>query len=156
MKTIRIRANGTGRIVAWKPLIEGRLVTPPFLERFVRMTTTLPDVIVDVIEATRLHDPDTRLVCIVPNGPTTTQLDLSLTGRDFQIVCSRRLVRGWFPLNPFAPEFGANYDVVLTAHGDSEFVSELIQGLQSRYVSQDIADGEPRAARDLRQAPQLV
>lgn len=148
MMTIRVQATRTGHIVAWRPLMEGRLEVLSFPQRFTRLTTTLPDVLVDVMETTRLHDPNTRLFCIVPNGPTTTQLDLSLTGRDFQIVCSRRLVRGWFPLNPLAPEFGANYDIVLTAHGNAELVSKLIQGLRTRYHCLDIPNGEPIASED--------
>ena len=140
MKTIRVKAKGTGRIVAWRPFNEGRLEVATTLMRCFGLTTTLPDVLVDVMETARRHDPAMTLSCIVANGTTTTQLDLSLIGQGFQIVCARRLVRGGFPFNLLAPEFGANYDVVVTLDGDPAFVSSLVNQLHSRYECIDFPE----------------
>jgi hypothetical protein len=133
MKTIRVRAASTGRVVCWRSFARGTIVEPTFWQRVVRLTTTLPDVMIDVIEAASSRDSSMKLTCIVPNGPTTAQLDISIIGEGFEMVCSRRLVRGWFPLNPFAAEFGSNYDIILSADGDSRFVFDLLRLLGSRY-----------------------
>ena len=50
----------------------------------------------------------------VPQGWTSAPLDVAVNGSGFSVACSRRLVRGWFPLNPFAAEFGSNFDVVVS------------------------------------------
>jgi hypothetical protein len=85
-------------------------------------------------------DKGYRLVTVVPNGPTTAALDLALLGTGFEIICSRRLVRGLFPLNPFAAEFGSNYDVVVTINASSDEVRSKVMGLlQSKYPCTVIA-----------------
>lgn len=64
----------------------------------------------------------------------TAALDLALLGTGFEILCSRRLVRGLFPLNPFAAEFGSNYDVVVTVTASSDEIQSKVMGLlQSKY-----------------------
>lgn len=146
MKTIRVRAKGTGRIVGWRPLTLGRIEVPTGWQRLIRLTTTLPDALVDVMDAALRQDPSMKLTCIVPNGPTTAQLDISLSGHGYHIVCSRRLVRGWFPLNPFAAEFGSNYDLVISADGDSVFLSSLFDWIGSRYEVTAIPERAPASS----------
>jgi hypothetical protein len=146
MKTIRVRAKGTGRIVGWRPLTLGRIEVPTAWQRLIRLTTTLPDALVDVMDAALRQDPSMKLTCIVPNGPTTAQLDILISGHGYQIVCSRRLVRGWFPLNPFAPEFGSNYDLVFSADGDSVFLSSLFDWIGSRYEVTAIPESAPTSS----------
>jgi len=139
MAIMRVQAKGTGRVVGWSELKQGRLVDA---SRFGRLfaTTTLTDVIADLCEVAESLDKEYRIVTIVPNGPTTAALDLGLIGTGFEVVCSRRLVRGWFPLNPFAAEFGSNFDVVVTVNGTSpEAKSKLVSVLQSKYPCTMIA-----------------
>ena len=113
MKTIHAHATGSGRIVGWKEMKEGQLVDTSRLARFF-LTTVLTDVITDLCALAESLDETYRFVTVVPNGPTTASLDVSLLGQGFEISCSRRLVRGLFPFNPFAAEFGSNYDVVVS------------------------------------------
>lgn len=132
MKTIRVRATGNGRIVGWSELKNDQLVDR---SRFSTMTTVLTDVVTDLCELSHLLDSNYRIETIIPNGPTSASLDLKIVGRGFDIVCARRLVRGWFPFNPVAAEFGSNYDVVVTVSAESADVeSRLIQLLTSKYV----------------------
>lgn len=133
MHTIRVTATGTGRVVACIPFRVGQLEPPSLIQRLLFWTTVLPNALTDIIDFARGHDPDCTLSCIVPNGLSTAQLDVCLRGSDFQIVCARRLVRGGFPLNPFASEFGANYDLVVTFDGSDSLVSALTRLLRDRY-----------------------
>ena len=116
--SMRVRATGDGRIVGWAELKKGCLVDTTRLSRLF-LTTTLTDVIADLCAWSQEFDPDYRIEMLIPNGPTTASLDIKLVATDFEIICARRLVRGWFPLNPIAPEFGSNYDVVGTVTGKS-------------------------------------
>lgn len=135
--TMLVRATGSGRIVGWAELKQGQLVDA---SRFGRLflTTTLTDVITDLCALAESLDDGYQIVMIVPNGPTTASFDMKLVGLGFEIVCSRRLVRGWFPLNPFAAEFGSNYDVVVTVGGDSPMAkSAIVEFLRSKYSCQE-------------------
>ena len=139
MPTVRVQATGDGRIVGWSELKQGRLVDTSRLARLL-FTTTLTDVITDLCVLAESLDKGYRIVTVVPNGPTTTALDLALLGTGFEIMCSRRLVRGLFPLNPFAAEFGSNYDVVVTVNASSDEVRSKVVGLlQSKYPCTVIA-----------------
>jgi hypothetical protein len=147
MATIRVRATGSGRIVGWRELLHGKLVDTTRLARFF-MTTTLTDVITDLCALAESFDRDYRIVMIAPNGPTTACLDLKLSGVGFEIVCSRRLVRGWFPFNPFAAEFGSNYDVIVTIGGSSAEVEETVLDLlRSTYPCQETTALPPPGSR---------
>ena len=139
MATIRVQATGDGRIVGWSELKQGRLVDTSRLARLF-FTTTLTDVITDLCALAESFDKGYRIVTVIPNGPTTAALDLALLGTGFEIICSRRLVRGLFPLNPFAAEFGSNYDVLVTVNASSDEVrSKVIGLLQSKYPCTVIA-----------------
>ena len=139
MATIRVQATGSGRIVGWSELKQGRLVDTSRLARLF-FTTTLTDVITDLCALAESLDRGYRIVTVIPNGPTTAALDLALLGTGFEIICSRRLVRGLFPLNPFAAEFGSNYDVVVTVNASSDEIGSKVMGLlQSKYTSTVIA-----------------
>jgi hypothetical protein len=131
-KILRVRATGTGRIVLWTALKKGRLVD---CSRWHGMTTTLPDVITDLCETAQLLDADFLVNTIVPNGPTSAALDLHIAGVGFDIVCARRLVRGLFPINFLAAEFGGNYDVVVTLLAESEAIeTRFLRMLLSKYA----------------------
>lgn len=139
MAIIRVQAKGSGRIVGSSELKQGRLVDVSRLARLF-FTTTLTDVIADLCVLAESLDKGYRIVSVVPNGPTTAALDLALLGTGFEIVCSRRLVRGMFPLNPFAAEFGSNFDVVVTVNASSAEVQSKVVGLlQSKYACTIIA-----------------
>jgi len=139
MATIRAQATGSGRIVGWSELKQARLVDTSRLARLF-FTTTLTDVITDLCALAESLDKGYRIVTVVPNGLTTAALDLALLGTGFEIMCSRRLVRGLFPLNPFAAELGSNYDVVVTVNAASDEVRSKVVGLlQSKYPCTVIA-----------------
>ena len=128
-----VRATGTGRVVRRSGLLEGKLVDGSRvfapLDRAV-----LPNVICDLHALAQSVDGDCELKVLVPNGYTTASLDLVISGADFEIICSRRLVRGWFPINPIAAEFGANYDVIVTVNTSSaEIRAKVAELLQIKY-----------------------
>jgi hypothetical protein len=126
------QATGTGRVVRWSALKEGRLEDATRLGTLF-FTTTLPDVITCLLAAAEAADPKYRLVTVIPNGPTRASLDLAILGSGFEVLCSRRLVRGLFPVNPFAAEFGANYDVVVSINAPVELEAQWINELQANY-----------------------
>ena len=135
MVTLKVQARGDGRVVSWSGLKQGRLVDVSRLGTLF-FSTTLTDVVADLCSLALSLDRDYRLEMIVPNGPTTASYNLALIGDRFQIVCSRRLVRGWFPLNPLAAEWGKNYDVVVTVHANAnETESRVTAMLTSKYRS---------------------
>ena len=139
MATVHVKATGDGRIVGWSELKQGRLVDTSRMGRLL-VTTTLTDVIADLCTLSESLDKSYRIVTVIPNGPTTAALDLALLGTGFEIMCSRRLVRGLFPLNPFAAEFGSNYDVVVTVTAASADVqSKILSTLQSKFPCTMIA-----------------
>lgn len=141
MAILRVRAKGTGRVVRYSALKRGELVETTRLGSLF-FSTTLPDVITDLLDAAEELDPNRRVTTVVPNGPTTASLDLAVTGNGFEILCSRRLVRGLFPLNPFAAEFGSNFDVVVSIKATPEAESWLVERLRGKYeCSQHAAPG---------------
>src|SRR5688572_28997347 len=85
--TMRVRATGSGRIVGWSELKQGRLVDASRLGRLF-LTTTLTDVITDLCALAESLDADYQVVMLIPNGPTTASLDLKLVGSGFEIVCA--------------------------------------------------------------------
>ena len=139
MTTLHAQANRTGRVVKWAALKRGELIDARRLGSFF-FTTTLPDVITDLIEFCHTLDKQCRVETIVPNGPTRVSLDLAIIGSGFKVLCSRRLVRGLFPLNPFAAEFGGNYDVVVTIDADNEPTRDkLVDMLRGKYSCREVA-----------------
>jgi hypothetical protein len=133
MTTVKVRATGSGRIVGWSEFQRGELVDASRLGRFF-LTTTLTDVITDLCSLSESLDPAYRLRVVVPNTFTTAALDVILTADEFEVYCERRLVRGWFPLNPLAAEFGSNYDVTVTINAASnEIKRQFLDLLQLKY-----------------------
>ncbi len=134
MVILRVQARSDGRVVSWSGLKQGRLVDVSRLGTLL-FSTTLTDVVADLCTFASSLDGKYRIEMIVPNGPKTASYDLALVGEGFRIVCSRRLVRGWFPLNPLAAEWGANYDIVVTAHAESsETETQVVGMLTSKYM----------------------
>lgn len=146
MTSMRVRATADGRIVGWSELKKGRLVDTTRLSRLF-LTTTLTDVIADLCAWSQEFDSNSRIEMLIPNGPATASLDIKLVAKGFEIVCARRLVRGWFPLNPIAAEFGSNYDVVVTITGGSPNVTEMLRRLRTKYLCNE--QGEQKDAAEL-------
>ena len=138
MKVIRVQATGTGQVVSWFRFLEGKLVPPSVWSRYTLLTTIIPDVISDVMNYCQEIDSAYTFRVIIPNGPTSGSFDIVLTGQNFKILCSRRLIRGWFPLNPFACEFGSNYDVIFSVMADESFESNLLKTLKDKYITFDL------------------
>ena len=130
MITLIARARGTGRVVNWSRFKKGEWVDQ---SRFsATPTTVIPDVIVDVIAQCESIDPLCSVEVLFPNGFTTAQFDIAIRGHAFGVNCSRRLTRGMFPLNPFAAECGANYDVLVTIASAKENIEEQIAEVVSQ------------------------
>lgn len=132
MAILRVRARGNGRKVLWSQLKQGNLVDAVGFS--LAPTTVLTDVVTDVVEICHTLDSGSRVVVVVPNGFTRVGFNLAILGRGFEVTCARRLVRGCFPLNPLAAEFGSNYDVVVSvAAPSSEIASKIVGMLSSKY-----------------------
>jgi hypothetical protein len=130
MIVLRARAKGTGRRVNWEKFKQGEWVD----ERWWRFCTVIPDVIVDVVELCKAIDAECSMETLFPNGFFTAQFDIAIRGRGFLVTCGRRLVRGWFPLNPLAAEFGANYDVLVAVSAEDPAVeTALASAVQDGY-----------------------
>jgi len=144
MVTLRAKATGAGRVVKWSRFKKGELVDCPrwnFL-----LTTVLTDVVTDVIDWAKTTDPTCSVAPLFPNGFTTASFDLLIKGKGFQAICGRRLVRGLFPLNPIAPEFGSNYDVMVTVSADAPEVEQsIIERLRRKYACEIEIDSEQSA-----------
>jgi len=139
MTILRVKAKGDGRIVSWSRLKQGQLVDAKRFGSF-SSTTTLTDVVTDLCALCQSLDGQCRLTMVFPNGPTTAAFDLTIIGNGFQVLCGRRLIRGWFPLNPFAAECGANYDVIVTVDASSnEAKSKIVDLLQAKYAPDVVA-----------------
>jgi hypothetical protein len=121
-------------------LKQNRLVDTMGIGRLLAFTTTLTDVVTDLCSLAASLDGNFRIVTVVPNGPATTSFDLALIGEGFELTCGRRLVRGGFPFNPLAAEFGRNYDVLVTlAASSNRMTTALMTMLESKYSYEMIA-----------------
>ena len=135
MITIRAKAQGTGRLVSWSRFKRGELVDQSRLS--LSPTTVIPDVITDVIATCQSLAAEIEIKPLFPNGFTTASFDIAIEGVGLRVNCGRRLVRGWFPLNPLAAEFGANYDVLLTIAAEDPAVEEQVAGsIRGKYMCQ--------------------
>lgn len=66
--------------------------------------------------------------------PCTPQAERPIAAGTWPINCGRRLVRGWFPFNPIAAEFGSNFDVLVTFNADTpEIEEQLADGIRQSY-----------------------
>jgi hypothetical protein len=135
MITLRVRATGSGRIVNWPKFKKGKMVACSRWSCL--LTTVLTDVVTDLLDEANRMDPNSIVTPLFPNGFTTASFDIAIKGKDFQVNCGRRLVRGLFPLNPIAAEFGSNYDVLVTIAGDTGMLEQRIaEGLREKYRCQ--------------------
>ena len=140
MSVIRVRATADGRVVRWSDLKQNRLVDTKGIGRLLAFTTILTDVVTDLCSLAESLDRDFRIVTVAPSGHTTTSFDLALIGDGFEVTCGRRLVRGGFPFNPLAAEFGRNYDVLVTIAAPSDRMTTAVMAmLESRYSYEMIA-----------------
>ncbi len=132
MITLVAKANGTGRVVSWSRFKQGEWVDQSRIS--LTPTTIIPDVIVDVMKKCESFDPSCSVELLFPNGFTTAQFDIAIKGEGFQVNCGRRLARGHFPLNPFAAEFGSNYDVLVAVSAADPKVEEAIaEAVSGKY-----------------------
>ena len=138
MKIIRTQATGTGQVVSYFKFIDNKLVKASIFERLTDFVTTIPNVITDVVDFCKKIDPQHTFRVIIPNRPNSMSFDIVLAGQNFQILCSRRLMRGWFPLNPFAANFGSNYDVIFSIMADEAFESNLLKMLKNKYMTYEL------------------
>lgn len=147
MVTLRARATGSGLVVNWPRFKKGELVNCS--RWYFLLTTLLTDVVTDVINWAKETDPACTVTPLFPNGFTTASFDIAVNGKGFQVNCGRRLVRGLFPLNPLAAEFGSNYDVLVTVTADRPEVEKTITEVVSRkYACEIEMDSERSAAGD--------
>ena len=141
MITLLAKAKGTGRLVNWSRFKQGEWVDQSRIS--LTPTTVIPDVIVDVMGQCESIDASCSVEPLFPNGFTTAQFDISIKGKGFQVNCGRRLARGLFPLNPFAAEFGSNYDVLVAISAANREVEESIASVVSdNYVCKKHMDSE--------------
>ena len=137
MITLRVKAEGTGRVVNWSRFKKGEWVDQSRLS--LSLTTVIPDVIADTMETCKSIDAECSTRPLFPNGFTTAQFDIAIQGKGFQVNCGRRLARGLFPLNPIAAEFGSNYDVLLTiSTDDNELENELASAVTGKYTCEKV------------------
>gem|GEM_PF-1919007 len=135
MKVIRAQATGAGQVVSWTGFLKSKLIAPLGWERYISLTTIIPDVLSDVMNYCNDVDPQYTFRVLVPNGPTSASFDVVLTGNNFKITCSKRLMRGWFPINLFAAEFGSNYDVIFSIMAEESIESHLAGLLKANYIA---------------------
>ena len=147
MKTLRAKATGAGRIINWTRFKKGELVEGSRWKCL--LTTVLTDVVTDVIDWAKTTDPTCTIPPLFPNGFTTASFDIAIKGNGFQVNCGRRLVRGLFPLNPIAAEFGSNYDVMVSVTADTlEVEKEIVEHIRQKYACEIEMDSEQSAGTD--------
>jgi predicted nucleic acid-binding Zn ribbon protein len=147
MITVRTRATGSGMLVSWARLKKGELV--PCSRWKCLLTTNLTDVVTDIIDWAKFADPACTVIPLFLNGFTTASFDIAVRGKGFQVNCGRRLVRGLFPLNPIAAEFGRNYDVLVTIAAEAPGVARsLIEQIRGKYACEIQLDSEQSAGAD--------
>ncbi len=127
---IKARATKTAKTINWSAFKNGEIIDQSRWS--LTLTTVIPDVIEDIFQKSRELDENYQIETIIPNGFTTCGLDFSITGKQFQLLCSRRLVRGLFPLNPIAAEFGGNYDVIVTIQAEDE-IKKKFEKVLNKY-----------------------
>lgn len=133
MITLRATATGSGRIVRWRKFKRGELV--PGSRWSCLFTTALTDVVTDVIDCAEGMDPTCTITPLFPNGFTTANFDIAIKGKGFHVNCGKRLVRGLFPFNPIAAEFGSNYDVLVTVTADTpEVEKRIVDEVRRKYL----------------------
>lgn len=128
---IRTKATSTSRTVNYKSFLEGVMADQSRLS--LTPTTVIPDVLDHMIHSCYSIDPDSDINMLKPNGYTSASLSIAIKGEGFEVVCERILVRGLLPINPFAAEFGSNYDVFFTIRANDS-ISELLKKRIAKYV----------------------
>mgnify|MGYP001132254439 CR=1 FL=1 len=116
MLTLKTRATRTSRTVSYTEFKKGNIVDQKRMS--FTPTTVIPDVLDNVLGLCAVLDSKYVISILAPNSPTTASIDLSIAGEGYKVVCERRLVRGLLPLNPFAAEFGGNYDLIFTVEAE--------------------------------------
>ena len=137
MITLKVKANGSGRVVNWLKFKKGILVDQSRIS--FTPTTVLTDAITDIYSICKSLDNNCEINIINPNGFTSASFDIAIIGKGYKVNCSRRLTRGLFPLNPLAAEFGSNYDVVFSIETEStETEEKLTSKIKSTYTYTEI------------------
>jgi hypothetical protein len=135
MITMKVQAKGTGRVVNWSRFKHGEFVDQSRWS--LSLGTVIPDVIADVITVCQGLSKEMEIKTLFPNGFTTASFDIAILGDGFSVNCGGRIVRGGFPFNPLAAEFGANFDVLLTVSAKDPAIEEQIaSSVREKYVCQ--------------------
>lgn len=135
MITMKVQAKGTGRVVNWSRFKQGELVDQSRWS--LSLDTVIPDVVADVITVCQGLTEELEIKTLIPNGFTSASFDIAIRGNGFGVNCARRLVRGGFPFNPLAAEFGANYDVLVTVSAEDPAIEEQIaSSVREKYMCQ--------------------
>jgi hypothetical protein len=137
MKSFLVQAKGNGRIISWTRFKSGELVNQSRLS--FSPTTILTDAINDMYNICRQFDSDCKIEIIEPNDYTTASFRIAFRGADYSIICERILVRGGFPFNPVAAEFGKNYDVLFSIYTQIEEIEQSIYNhFKNKYRMKEV------------------
>ncbi len=135
MVTMKVQAKGTGRVVNWSRFKHGEFVDQSRWS--LSLGTVIPDVIADVITECQGLTKEMEIKTLFPNGFFSASFDIAIRGDGFGVNCARRLIRGGFPFNPLAAEFGANFDVLLTVSAKDPAIEEQIaSSIREKYLCQ--------------------
>jgi hypothetical protein len=135
MITMKVQAKGTSRVVNWSRFKQGELVDQSRWS--FSLGTVIPDVIADVITICQGLTKEMEIKTLFPNGFSTASFDIAIRANGFDVNCGRRLIRGGFPLNPLAPEYGANFDVLLAVSSEDPTIEEQIaSAVREKYTCQ--------------------
>lgn len=124
MKIIKVSAKSTARTVSWSQLTKGEIVNQS--RSSLSLSTVIPDVLDEVIQLINDINPEFNISILKPNGFTSACLDFAILSEETKIMCSRRLVRGFFPFNPIAAEFGGNYDIIFSISTNDDIMEKLL------------------------------
>lgn len=142
-RVFRTKATGTGSFVDWKKFkLDGELEEANPIGSAL-LTTTIPNPLSDLINFFHEKKIPFKISTIFPNGFLTASFDILITTPKAHILCGRRLVRGLFPLNPIAAEFGKNYDLLFSISGEAELSSAIVETVLSKYESKEITECPP-------------
>ncbi len=130
---IKTKATKTAYTISWSKFKDSVVKKQSRLS--LTPTTLIPDVIDDLFKKSEELDSAFKVQIIIPNGYTSASMDFAIIGHNFEVTCSRRLVRGCFPFNPFAAEFGGNYDVTCTINAENNIEKDFEEVLKKYKIN---------------------
>ena len=130
-QVFRVRAKGSGKVIDWNRFISGEIKNTGRTGAF--LTIVLPDVIAEILNFLDEKEITATISSVFPNGFSTSSFDITVSGDDFKILLGRRLIRGLFPINMFAAEFGSNYDALIFLSGKNPILLEIEEKIISQF-----------------------